>query len=940
MLRFVPGSVRRLVRSSVLVLALSSGALAQLEVKTVPWQGDPILQHQVFDGGTLFLQGVAVPAAGCSLVSATWDPGDGSAPIPVSVANPRVLEATHVYNGANNQPYTAVLSVTDSCGTTVTDTFRVVVATKTLDVEVNMAIDKGLWYLHKRQVLGSVGGVPTGYWQSTSQPFGYNTRAAASGSAVQALQIHGHLATGNGAEDPYVEDVQRGLAHLMTELQSFAIGAQTYGDPDANGNGLGLWEPFSGRSIYTMGQLIDGIVASDTPGAVATTGGTDVIGRTYGEIVQDLIDAYSWGQADGTSSPRGGWRYGLNDQSADNSACQWMAIGAIAAERIFGTTIPPFVKDQNRDYWLAQSQYLDGSFAGFDGHLGYSTVFHNVDVQMMNTTPSGVVQMVMDGVPSSDPRFVGAVGYMARNWNQLVGPNNRIYGLFATAKAMRLALPAPVGDLTSGALSFDWYRAQAANGDPYDGSARHLVDRQQSDGSWDGYFSADDLATAWSAIILSSSPIDPNVPVAICEADPELTAANFPVNFDGSQSFHAGPAGTIVNYEWDFEGDGTYDATGVNATHSYPAEGIYDATLRVTDDSVPPKQSVDSCQIEITPPPFPPDADPGSVYAFCQQVQPWILDGSGSTDPDGTIVLYEWDFSPQPLDGSFDATGSTVDVTAFFSGLPPGVYDIALRVTDDVGNTNTDFTFVRVLDFNDPDCSVAPPVLVCPPDFTDIWAGGIPAGQADPSNTGTATYTTGCTIGVNLSWTDVSIVPNTPQTFDEPEVVITRRWTLVDGCGGFEECDQTITLLSPAGLLGHSTVDAQPNECPNELSPTTGVFTLAIPGTYVYPAQDIVPGSVVMRRADGVGRQIKPGQLLLGPTYDDLTRPYYFQDGPCAALGRDGRPDLVFTASAKLLRRAMKLNALPDGTQVRLIVTGQRTNGETFSLTEWIVARD
>lgn len=57
-----------------------------------------------------------------------------------------------------------------------------------------------------------------------------------------------------------------------------------------------------------------------------------------------------------------------------------------------------------------------------------------------------------------------------------------------------------------------------------------------------------------------------------------------------------------------------------------------------------------------------------------------LFDGSASTDGDGTIVSWEWDFD----DGSKD-TGETVTHT--FS--EPGFYQVSLTVTDDDGATNT-----------------------------------------------------------------------------------------------------------------------------------------------------------------------------------------------------------------------------------------------------------
>lgn len=72
-------------------------------------------------------------------------------------------------------------------------------------------------------------------------------------------------------------------------------------------------------------------------------------------------------------------------------------------------------------------------------------------------------------------------------------------------------------------------------------------------------------------------------PLAIFIATPTTGEAPLIVSFDASGS--SDPGGTISQYEWDFENDGTIDATGVTATHTYPAEGIYVAVLTVTDNT-------------------------------------------------------------------------------------------------------------------------------------------------------------------------------------------------------------------------------------------------------------------------------------------------------------------------------------------------------------------
>lgn len=71
-------------------------------------------------------------------------------------------------------------------------------------------------------------------------------------------------------------------------------------------------------------------------------------------------------------------------------------------------------------------------------------------------------------------------------------------------------------------------------------------------------------------------------PTARISADP-ISSSGVPltVEFDGAGS--SDPEGGALTYDWDFAGDGTFDATGVEATHTYTELGSYTARLRVTD---------------------------------------------------------------------------------------------------------------------------------------------------------------------------------------------------------------------------------------------------------------------------------------------------------------------------------------------------------------------
>lgn len=83
-----------------------------------------------------------------------------------------------------------------------------------------------------------------------------------------------------------------------------------------------------------------------------------------------------------------------------------------------------------------------------------------------------------------------------------------------------------------------------------------------------------------------------------------------------------------------------------------------------------------------SPPPPPPPGNEAPVAAFTEQVSGLgvQVDGSGSSDPDGSVVGYAWDFG----DG-----GTASGVTASHSYAAAGSYPVRLTVTDDDAATGT-----------------------------------------------------------------------------------------------------------------------------------------------------------------------------------------------------------------------------------------------------------
>lgn len=70
------------------------------------------------------------------------------------------------------------------------------------------------------------------------------------------------------------------------------------------------------------------------------------------------------------------------------------------------------------------------------------------------------------------------------------------------------------------------------------------------------------------------------------------------------------------------------------------------------------------------------------------------FDGTGSVDPDGTIVSHEWDFDYDGVNFTVDATGSTTSHE--YGSSAAGVKLAALRVTDDAGVFHISTKVIRV----------------------------------------------------------------------------------------------------------------------------------------------------------------------------------------------------------------------------------------------------
>jgi PKD repeat protein len=160
-------------------------------------------------------------------------------------------------------------------------------------------------------------------------------------------------------------------------------------------------------------------------------------------------------------------------------------------------------------------------------------------------------------------------------------------------------------------------------------------------------------------------------PSAAFSATPTRGNAPMAVVFDAAVSADAD--GTVSDYAWVF-GDGATGA-GRTATHAYNAEGIFTATLTVTDDNGARDTALRTIIVNQAPTAAfaatPASGSPPLAVAF---------NAAASTDPDGTIRDYAWDFG----DGTTD-----VGQTANHTYATSGTFTATLTVTDDGGVTDT-----------------------------------------------------------------------------------------------------------------------------------------------------------------------------------------------------------------------------------------------------------
>jgi PKD repeat protein len=188
------------------------------------------------------------------------------------------------------------------------------------------------------------------------------------------------------------------------------------------------------------------------------------------------------------------------------------------------------------------------------------------------------------------------------------------------------------------------------------------------------------ISASWAALSNTTEVIfTDGRPVAMFSVDATTASTYEVLSFDASNSYDAD--GWIESYLWDF-GDGNTN-TGISPTHFYSDNGFYTVTLIVIDNDGEVNTTSQSITIVNQPP-------TAGVFVNATVVltgEGIAFDASDSSDVDGTIVSYLWDFG----DGN-----TAMGLTATHTYTDNGTYPVTLTVTDDDVDTGIIITLITV----------------------------------------------------------------------------------------------------------------------------------------------------------------------------------------------------------------------------------------------------
>lgn len=320
---------------------------------------------------------------------------------------------------------------------------------------------------------------------------------------------------------------------------------------------------------------------------------------------------------------------------------------------------------------------------------------------------------------------------------------------------------------------------------------------------------------------VSNAPPPPNqAPTANAGADITITLPINTTTLNGSASYD--PDGSIVSYNWvKISGPASFTLANANAVTTALnnlVQGIYSFRMVVTDNT----GAVDSDTLTVTvnaappPPNQAPTAIAGADVSITLPINNTNLNGSASSDPDGTIASYTWSKISGPAQFSIANANA---VTTTLTNLVQGTYLIRLSVTDNNGATDSDTLTVTVNAAppppnQAPNANAGADILLTLPINTTILNG---SASADPDGS-IASY----------SWSKIS--GPAQYSISDASIASTTLSNLVQGTYLFRlvVTDNNGATNSDSVLVTVNGAVAPPNQAPNANAGTGISITLPI----------------------------------------------------------------------------------------------------------------
>lgn len=301
------------------------------------------------------------------------------------------------------------------------------------------------------------------------------------------------------------------------------------------------------------------------------------------------------------------------------------------------------------------------------------------------------VPVILDGSGSSDPDG----DPLSYQWSLQLRPGNSNSSLSTTTEVNPSFIPDVAGDYVINLIVND-------------GTANSIAD----------------------TVIVSASTIANNSPVADAGAD-DTVSIGVTVVLDGSGS--SDPDGDTLSYQWNLQsqpaGSSSFLSTATEVDPSFIPDvaGDYTISLVVNDGTVDSNADI----VIITALSLannPPVADAGADDTV-NVGDTVVLDGSGSSDPDGDLLTYQWTLTKPPTSISLLANATAVNPS--FVPDVAGDYTITLVVNDGTDNSPSDSVVVTA---TSPGGSVAAGQAKYDADCASCHA----AGSYDPTSSGSA----------------------------------------------------------------------------------------------------------------------------------------------------------------------------------------------------------